>query len=103
VRVIKPSTVKEYTRRYPDAEKPLMAWLKLAEQARWTSLQDIRQIFPNADGVIVSSGNPVVVFNIRGNKYRLIVAIHYRPSGRVFVLRFLTHAEYDKEKWKAEL
>jgi mRNA interferase HigB len=51
----------------------------------------------------VSSGNPVVVFNIRGNKYRLIVAIHYRPSGRVFVLRFLTHAEYDKEKWKAEL
>jgi mRNA interferase HigB len=96
--VIKPSTVKQFARRYPNAEKPLMSWLKIVEKAEWTSLQDVRQVFPGADGVIVSSGNPVVVFNIGGNKYRFIVAIHYRPVGRVFVLRFLTHAEYNKEK-----
>jgi len=50
----------------------------------------------------VSSGNPVVVFNVCGNTYRLICAIHY-DTGKVFLLRFLTHAEYDKDRWKDEL
>jgi mRNA interferase HigB len=58
--------------------------------------------FPAADQVRVASGNPVVVFNVCGNTYRLICAIHY-DTGKVFLLRFLTHAEYDKERWKGEL
>ena len=52
--------------------------------------------------VRVSSGNPVVVFNVCGNTYRLICAIHY-DTGKVFLLRFLTHAEYSKSRWKDEL
>jgi mRNA-degrading endonuclease HigB of HigAB toxin-antitoxin module len=50
----------------------------------------------------VASGNPVVVFNVCSNTYRLICAIHY-DTGKVFLLRFLTRAEYDKDRWKGEL
>ena len=50
----------------------------------------------------VGSGNPVVVFNVCGNTYRLICAMRY-DTDKVFLLRFLTHAEYDKDRWKNEL
>jgi hypothetical protein len=51
-----------------------------------------------ADAVKVGSGRPVVVFDIAGNKFRLLTAIHYNLK-KVFVLRFLTHAQYSKGKW----
>jgi mRNA interferase HigB len=62
----------------------------------------VRRTFPRADLVTVSSERTVVIFNIGGNKYRLITAI---PSNtrKVFVLRFLTHAEYDSQGWKEDL
>lgn len=50
----------------------------------------------------MSSGRQVCIFDIGGNNYRLIAAIHYN-TGKVFVLRILTHKEYDSEKWKREL
>ena len=62
----------------------------------------MRAHFRDADTVKTASGRSVVVFNIGGNNYRLICAIHYN-TGIVFVLRFLTHAEYDKETWKNDL
>jgi mRNA interferase HigB len=62
----------------------------------------VRKAYPHADAVEVSSGNIVTVFNIRGNRYRLIVAIKYEWA-MVYVLRFLTHAEYDRDKWKDQL
>ena len=79
-----------------------MAWLKVARDADWKNLHQVRQAYRSADGVTVGSGHVVTVFNIGGNKYRLIVAINYRWA-MVYVLRFLTHAEYNKDKWKAEL
>jgi mRNA interferase HigB len=103
VRVIKPSRIREYARAYPDAEKALLVWLDAARKAEWTSIQDVRRELSTADGVSVNSGRTVTLFNIRGNNYRLITAIHYRPVKRIFVLRFLTHKEYDTERWKAEL
>lgn len=51
---------------------------------------------------MVRSGRSVTIFNIAGNAYRLITAIHYN-SGKVFVLRFMTHAEYDRQTWKDDL
>ena len=63
---------------------------------------DLRRCFPAADQVRVASGNLVLVFNVCGNTYRLICALHYDTS-KVFLLRFLTHAEYDKDRWKGEL
>jgi mRNA interferase HigB len=71
----------------------------LAMAARWTSLQDVRATFSHADGVTVKSGRTVVVFNIAGNKWRLITAIHYNRQ-LLFTLIVLTHAEYSRGKWK---
>ena len=74
----------------------------MVEAATWHNLKDVRQTFPHADLVQVTSGRTVIVFNIGGNNYRLIVGISY-PLQAVNVLTVLTHAEYDKEKWKQTL
>src|SRR5579863_9551277 len=102
MRVIKPSRVKQHAREYPDASTGLDAWLKATEAANWRNLQEVRRQFPQADAATVESKRIVTIFNIGGNKYRLIVAIHYNTQ-RVFVLRFLTHAEYSKNKWRDQL
>jgi len=64
------------------------------EQSR--HFADLCRCFRSADPVRVASNKAVVVFNIHGNDYRLICAIHYN-TGRVFLLRFLTHADYSKD------
>ena len=66
------------------------------------SLNEVRIAFPHADVVEVASGKPVTVFNVAGNKYRLVTAIHYNRQV-VYTLRVLTHAEYSKGKWKEQL
>jgi mRNA interferase HigB len=102
MRIIKRSALAAYWRRNPQAETGLLCWHKLAKKARWTCLHDVRATFPHADAVTVASGRSVVVFNIAGNKYRLITAIHYDRQ-LVFTLRVLTHAEYSKNQWKSVL
>jgi mRNA interferase HigB len=102
MRVIKPARVHAFAGDHPDAGPALTAWLDLTRLAAWKSLQDVRRTYAHADGVRTASGRTVTVFNIAGNKYRLIVAIHYNRQ-TVFVLRFLTHAEYAKDRWKREL
>jgi mRNA interferase HigB len=62
-------------------------------------MSDVRRVFPTADAVKVKSGRTATVFNIGGNKYRLIASIHYN-RGKVFILHILTHAEYTKDTWK---
>lgn len=71
-------------------------------QGQFRHFPDLRQCFRAADQVRVASGNPVVVFNVCGNAFRLICAIHC-DTGKVFLLRFLTHAEYSKDRWKTKL
>ena len=100
--VIAAKAIREYAERYPDASGWLMAFLERAEAAEWDNIADLRRIFPHADAVKVSSGNDVIVFNACGNKYRLITAIHFN-RGKVYILRFMTHAEYDKGFWKGQL
>jgi mRNA interferase HigB len=102
VRIIKPLTVRRFAERYPYAAAGLERWLEVAEAARWQNLHDVRLSFRSADQVRVASGRTAVVFNIGGNKYRLVAAVHYN-LGKVFVLRFMTHAEYSKDRWKDEL
>jgi mRNA interferase HigB len=74
----------------------------LTSAAVWKSLVDTRKTFPHADQVTVASNRTVTVFNIGGNNYRLITAIHYNTK-IVYILRFLTHAQYDKDAWKKAL
>ena len=102
MRIIKTLRVEEYARDHAGASSNLERWITLTKDARWTDFKDVKSTFSSADAVQVDSGRIVVVFNIRGNKFRLITAIHYNVA-KVFVLRFLTHAEYSKNKWKQEL
>ena len=92
-----------WTSGHAAAEAPLMDWYKAVKAAEWDSIEQVRRMFPSADGgVEVHSGNRVTVFNLGGNKYRLVTAVHYNAH-KVFILRVLTHAEYSKNKWKAQL
>ena len=102
MRVIKVPRVREYGQRHAPARHSLERWLELTKLAEWTSLAYVRRTFRHADQVTVKSGRTVVVFNIKGNDFRLVTAIHYNRD-KVFVLRFLTHAEYTKDVWKDEL
>lgn len=100
MRIIKLVTLRTYWRRYPDAEVRLKAWAKIVEDRHWGSIRDVREQFPHADAVMTDKGSVVTVFNIGGGRYRLIVAIHYNTQC-VYIRDFLTHADYDKNEWKA--
>ena len=102
MRIVKPSRVREYATAHADAAASLLAWLRVTERAKWQSIRDVRKSYPHADAVEVASRRIVTVFNFGGNKYRMIASIKYQWS-MVYVLRFMTHAEYDKQKWKAQL
>jgi len=100
--VIAGRAIGDYAVEYPDASTWLMMFLERAEAARWTSIADVRRVYPHADAVKVNSGNDVMVFNVGGNRYRLVTAIHFNRQ-KLYILRFLTHAEYDKPRWKDQL
>ena len=86
-----------------DACKPLTQWYDIADSIQWKNPAQVKQSFGAAvDFVKVKSGNTVAVFDIHSNKYRLIASIHY-DYPRVFVLRIMTHEEYDKNYWRYEL
>lgn len=76
---------------HPDAEQPLRAWHSIARRAQWRTPVDIRADYGNASFV----GNNRVIFNIKGNDYRLIVLVEYQ-KGRLFIRFVGTHFEYDR-------
>jgi len=85
--------------RYPDAANALAQWAKVVTDLQWRNFAELRQTYRSADQVAVASGRTAVVFNIRGNRYRLIAAVHYNRQV-TYVMLFLTHAEYSKNRWK---
>lgn len=91
MRIISRKTLKEAWGKYRDAEQPLRAWYREAEASTWANPEDVRVRYPTASVV----GDERIVFNIKGNAYRLVVAINYK-AGIVFIKFFGTHAEYDK-------
>lgn len=102
MRLITWKRLEQWGKEYGDAKNPLNKWAAVVEMAEWSSLAETRRTYPHADEVIVKSGRPVTVFNIKGDRYRLITAVHYN-TGCVYAMRFMTHAEYDKEQWKETL
>jgi mRNA interferase HigB len=99
MRLIKIPTLISFWRKHADAKPALARWASVVRSASWRSLDDTRMSFPHADEVAVASGGVVTVFNVKGNTYRLVVAIHYN-RGVVFVRDFMPHAEYSKNTWK---
>lgn len=90
MRVVAIKTLRDFWAVYPDSEQPLLAWYDEASKAMWTQPADIKANYANAS--ILKSRR--VVFNIKGNDYRLIVAIAYKV-GLVYVKFIGTHKQYD--------
>ncbi len=102
MRIIKQSYLRAQAAKYPKATRYLADWVRVVASAEWKNFAELRHSYPSADLVAVASGRPVVVFNVCGNSYRLIAAVHFN-SRRVYTLRFLTHADYSKNTWKHQL
>jgi mRNA interferase HigB len=92
--VISRKKLLESATKHGDLAAPLDAWYRVAKQAAWRDLHDIRQSWPKTDQV-----GACVVFNIKGNEYRLIAWVKFK-SQKIFIRHVLTHAEYDREAWK---
>ena len=97
-------TLNKYARIHARAATSLIIWQSVVEAASWGSFKDVRATFGSADLVRLPNDRTIIVFNIAGNEFRLITAIHYTPKkpklGRVYIREFLTHAEYNKNTWK---
>ena len=99
MRIIKEAFLVAAGREHPPAARQLDAWRKFVKTGAWRNLVDVRRTYPDTDTVKVRSGRQVLIFNIRRNDYRLIVAAHFNRQ-IVYTLRFMTHAEYSKDRWK---
>ena len=91
MRIISRKTLKEFWGQHPDAQQPLRAWYHDTKHALWKSPADIKDVYRNASFIADNR----VVFNIKGNKYRLIVAIRYE-YGIVYIRFVGTHREYER-------
>jgi mRNA interferase HigB len=96
VRVISRKKIREASGEHPEWEASLASWYKVARNADWAYFAEVRRSWSSADSV-----GSCVVFDISHNKCRLIAWIHYR-SKKVFIRHILSHAEYDRERWKDE-
>jgi mRNA interferase HigB len=102
MRVISIKTLRDFWRVHREAQNPLRDWFEIVEAVQWRNFMDVRRTFAHADTAVVRSGNTVTIFDVGGNKYRLIASIHYN-TGVVYAMMVLTHKEYDNQKWKDQL
>ena len=102
MRIIREAFLVSAGREHPPAARHLDAWRKFVKAAAWRNLVDMRRTYPDTDSVTVRSGRQVLVFNIRRNDYRLIVAAHFNRQ-IVYTMRYMTHAKYSKDRWKDTL
>jgi mRNA interferase HigB len=92
--IITRKRLNEFAEKYPTATSGLTRWYRALKWNKPANFAELRRLFPNADQV-----GGLTVFNIGGNKTRLIAAIHYNRR-KVYIRAVLTHAEYDAGKWK---
>ena len=88
---ISKSKLLERCNTFPDVKQALLHWYNIVSKSNWKSPNELKKVFQNASVI----NDKRVVFNIRGNNYRLIVDIEYR-IGLLFIIDVLTHKEYDK-------
>ena len=91
MRIIARKMLKEFWEKYPDAKQSLQAWYADTKHATWKSPTEIKNVYRNASVI----ANNRVVFNIKGNKYRLVVAVQYK-FGIVYIRFVGTHQQYNK-------
>lgn len=93
--VISRKKLNDFAERHPDCRAALAQWYREMKRVRFTDIAAVRMAFPHADKV-----GKFTVFNVGGNKVRLIAAIHYN-RGKIYIRHVLTHREYDKGAWKS--
>lgn len=94
MRVISRKALRSFWLVRPDSKQPLSVWFNILSKNDYKSFVTLRNTFPSADQV-----GDFVVFNIGGNKYRLIASVHFNRH-KVYIRHVLTHQEYDKGDWK---
>jgi len=92
--VITRKRLNEFTQKHSDTKSALARWYALMRKRRFSNFVQLREVFPQADQV-----GKFTVFNIAGNKVRLIAAVHYNRN-KIYIRHVLTHQEYDVGKWK---
>lgn len=93
--IISRKALIQFWEKHPDGEIPLARWYKIVDKTDFRNFAELRMVFPSVDRV-----NELFIFNIAGNKYRLITSIHFN-RGKVYIRHVLTHTEYDRGDWKA--
>jgi mRNA interferase HigB len=94
MKVVTKKRIDDFIALYPDSKSSLHSWYKTISKNDFASFNDLKNTFTSADMV-----EGVIVFNISGNKYRLIVHIPFKIK-RVYILHIITHSDYDKNKWR---
>jgi len=98
VRIIGKLKLQSFWRSHQQARKPLEKWTQVVEEAEWCNWSQLKSTFGKAD-LVQTKTNTYVVFDIGGNKYRLVTIVNFR--GQVVIVEVaLTHRQYDKSKWK---
>ena len=92
--IISRKALRQFWEKHPDSQSPLSRWYQVVNKSEFTRFDELRATFPSVDKV----GN-LIVFNIGGNKYRLIASIHFN-RGKVYIRHVLTHSEYNRGAWK---
>jgi mRNA interferase HigB len=92
--VITKKRIDKFTKFHPDCFSALEAWYRIVKNNIFRSFSELKYHFPSADMV-----GKLIIFNIGGNKVRLIAAIHFN-RGKLYIRHVLTHKEYDKGKWR---
>jgi mRNA interferase HigB len=94
LRIVSKKQAREFVKRFSKAADPLKHWMNAVVASEWRHPSDLKVSFGSADFV-----RDLTVFNLGGNKYRLIAFVHYRRQ-IVFIKHILTHEEYDQGAWK---
>ena len=92
--VITRKRLREFAARHKEAAEPLSIWYAIMSKTDFASFAELRRVFGSVDKV-----GKFTVFDIGGNKFRLIAAVHYNRK-KVYIRHVFTHAEYDRDKWK---
>lgn len=94
MKLISNKALREFASVHPEADEPLQNWRRLVERGSFQTFAELRAAFASVDKV-----GDQFVFNIGGNKFRLIAGIHFAAQ-RLYVKAVLTHREYDRGDWK---
>ena len=92
--IVSKTSLREFWEKHSDSKEPLERWYNIAKNKVFSSFSDVRNTWADADMV-----DKYIVFNIGGNKYRLVAKVAYKIK-HIFIRAVLTHKEYDKGKWK---